>query len=133
VPDVKSNHCEIICHVALGMIWEARAVLDPITNKPLQARSLKCQIEIYKLRCSGSNRHSLRPNRSRRCRCKNASLLSVRRHRQYCFTYGKPFTTWSNPLQSESIRVSLFSKQYHGYCVKITLKGRVKRSSRHYG
>ena len=47
VPDVKTNHCEVICHVALGMIWEARAVLDPITNKPLQACNFMCQIEIY--------------------------------------------------------------------------------------
>uniref|UniRef100_A0A914W7X3 guanylate cyclase n=1 Tax=Plectus sambesii TaxID=2011161 RepID=A0A914W7X3_9BILA len=39
VPDIKSNHCEIICHVALGMIWEARSVTDPINNKPLQVRT----------------------------------------------------------------------------------------------
>ncbi len=29
VPELVDNHCEMICHVALGMIWEARTVMDP--------------------------------------------------------------------------------------------------------
>ncbi|TMS35788.1 hypothetical protein L596_003109 [Steinernema carpocapsae] len=39
LPDIVENHAEKICHVALGMLWEARTVLDPITSKPLQIRA----------------------------------------------------------------------------------------------
>lgn len=38
VPENADNHCEKICHVALGMIYEARSVLDPVNNKPLLVR-----------------------------------------------------------------------------------------------
>lgn len=41
VPEIADNHCEKICHVALGMIYEARAVIDPVNNKPI---SLRCGI-----------------------------------------------------------------------------------------
>ncbi|CAB3410391.1 unnamed protein product [Caenorhabditis bovis] len=39
IPDVVDNHCEVICHLALGMIMEARTVCDPITNTPLHIRA----------------------------------------------------------------------------------------------
>lgn len=39
IPESVENHCEKICHVALGMIWEARSVLDPVNSKPLQVRT----------------------------------------------------------------------------------------------
>lgn len=52
LPDDAEDHCEIICHLALGistprhpvrsclgMLMEARSVIDPITNKPLSIRA----------------------------------------------------------------------------------------------
>uniref|UniRef100_A0A914DYF3 guanylate cyclase n=1 Tax=Acrobeloides nanus TaxID=290746 RepID=A0A914DYF3_9BILA len=39
IPESVESHCEKICHVALGMIWEARLVNDPISNRPLQIRT----------------------------------------------------------------------------------------------
>uniref|UniRef100_A0A0K0FYJ9 guanylate cyclase n=1 Tax=Strongyloides venezuelensis TaxID=75913 RepID=A0A0K0FYJ9_STRVS len=39
IPEVYENHCELICHVALGMLWEARTVEDPVLKKPLQIRA----------------------------------------------------------------------------------------------
>lgn len=38
IPDYSREHCEIVCHVALGMIWEARFVQDPVSKKPLHVR-----------------------------------------------------------------------------------------------
>ncbi|CAJ0955935.1 unnamed protein product, partial [Mesorhabditis belari] len=38
IPEFIPQHCEFICHTALGMIWEARSVLDPIAKSPLQIR-----------------------------------------------------------------------------------------------
>uniref|UniRef100_A0A915EG51 guanylate cyclase n=1 Tax=Ditylenchus dipsaci TaxID=166011 RepID=A0A915EG51_9BILA len=38
VPDSTDNHCEKICHLALGMLWKARSVLDPVNNQPLLVR-----------------------------------------------------------------------------------------------
>ena len=39
IPESIDSHCEKICHVALGMIWEGRSVTDPISNRPLQIRT----------------------------------------------------------------------------------------------
>ncbi|VDP16089.1 unnamed protein product [Heligmosomoides polygyrus] len=39
VPDAAEDHCEIICHLALGMLMEARNVLDPISGNPLNIRA----------------------------------------------------------------------------------------------
>lgn len=39
IPDVVEEHCEVICHLALGMVMEARTVCDPITNTPLHIRA----------------------------------------------------------------------------------------------
>ncbi|CEF68837.1 Adenylyl cyclase class-3/4/guanylyl cyclase domain and Heme-NO binding domain and Haem NO binding associated domain and NO signalling/Golgi transport ligand-binding domain-containing protein [Strongyloides ratti] len=39
IPEVTENHCELICHVALGMLWEGRTVEDPVLKKPLQIRA----------------------------------------------------------------------------------------------
>ncbi|VDO30310.1 unnamed protein product [Onchocerca flexuosa] len=38
IPEQTNNHCEILCHVALGMIFETRSIIDPTTEKPLQLR-----------------------------------------------------------------------------------------------
>lgn len=38
VPERNDDHCEILCHLALGMLFEARSVTDPVTEKPLQIR-----------------------------------------------------------------------------------------------
>ncbi|KAM3719544.1 Soluble guanylate cyclase gcy-36 [Dirofilaria immitis] len=38
IPEQTDNHCEILCHVALGMILETRSITDPVTEKPLQLR-----------------------------------------------------------------------------------------------
>ncbi|PAV61947.1 hypothetical protein WR25_19052 [Diploscapter pachys] len=38
IPDFTPEHAENIAHVALGMLWEGRAVKDPVSNKPLQLR-----------------------------------------------------------------------------------------------
>uniref|UniRef100_A0AC35U354 Guanylate cyclase n=1 Tax=Rhabditophanes sp. KR3021 TaxID=114890 RepID=A0AC35U354_9BILA len=38
IPDRDENHCERICHLALGMIYTSRTVMDPSNNKPLQVR-----------------------------------------------------------------------------------------------
>uniref|UniRef100_A0A8R1TK96 guanylate cyclase n=1 Tax=Onchocerca volvulus TaxID=6282 RepID=A0A8R1TK96_ONCVO len=38
IPEQTNNHCEILCYVALGMIFETRSIIDPITEKPLQLR-----------------------------------------------------------------------------------------------
>ncbi|EFO98139.1 CRE-GCY-36 protein [Caenorhabditis remanei] len=39
IPDNTEDHCEVICHLALGMVMEARTVCDPITNTPLHIRA----------------------------------------------------------------------------------------------
>lgn len=38
VPEIRLDHCEIICDLALGMLWESHSVTDPIKNAPLQIR-----------------------------------------------------------------------------------------------
>ncbi|KAI1727011.1 heme NO binding associated domain-containing protein [Ditylenchus destructor] len=38
VPDQVDSHCEKICHLALGMLWEARTVIEPVNNTPLLVR-----------------------------------------------------------------------------------------------
>ncbi|KAK6048831.1 adenylate/guanylate cyclase catalytic domain protein [Cooperia oncophora] len=38
IPDQISEHAEMICHVAIGMMWEARSVPEPVNKKPLQVR-----------------------------------------------------------------------------------------------
>uniref|UniRef100_A0A914MGV4 guanylate cyclase n=3 Tax=Meloidogyne incognita group TaxID=654580 RepID=A0A914MGV4_MELIC len=38
VPESVSDHCERICHLALGMIWEARGVMDPVSKNGLRVR-----------------------------------------------------------------------------------------------
>ncbi|ETN77381.1 heme NO binding associated [Necator americanus] len=39
IPDIVDDHCEVICHLALGMLMEARNVTDPISGKPLYIRA----------------------------------------------------------------------------------------------
>uniref|UniRef100_A0A0K0E3P7 guanylate cyclase n=2 Tax=Strongyloides stercoralis TaxID=6248 RepID=A0A0K0E3P7_STRER len=39
IPEVIENHCELVCHVALGMLWEGRTVEDPVLKRPLQIRA----------------------------------------------------------------------------------------------
>ncbi|CAJ0598531.1 unnamed protein product [Cylicocyclus nassatus] len=39
IPDLVDDHCEIICHLALGMLMEAQNVTDPISGKPLHIRA----------------------------------------------------------------------------------------------
>ncbi|CAJ0574730.1 unnamed protein product, partial [Mesorhabditis spiculigera] len=39
IPDQTEDHCEIICHLALGMVYEARNATDPISGRPLQIRA----------------------------------------------------------------------------------------------
>jgi class 3 adenylate cyclase len=38
IPDEDPNHCEKMCHIALGFLWEARTTFDPINNDILQVR-----------------------------------------------------------------------------------------------
>ncbi|VDK77480.1 unnamed protein product [Litomosoides sigmodontis] len=38
LPEQMDNHCEMLCHAALGMIFETRSITDPTTEKPLQIR-----------------------------------------------------------------------------------------------
>nr|CDP97668.1 Bm5548 [Brugia malayi] len=38
IPEQTDNHCEILCDAALGMIFETRSIIDPVTGKPLQIR-----------------------------------------------------------------------------------------------
>ncbi|KAK6103159.1 Adenylate and Guanylate cyclase catalytic domain family protein [Brugia pahangi] len=38
IPEQIDNHCEILCDAALGMIFETRSIIDPVTGKPLQIR-----------------------------------------------------------------------------------------------
>lgn len=38
IPETIENHSEILCHAALGMIFVARSITNPITEKPLQIR-----------------------------------------------------------------------------------------------
>lgn len=35
-PEKREDHCEMVCNVALGMVWEAKQVDEPITRKPVQ-------------------------------------------------------------------------------------------------
>ncbi|KAJ1372921.1 hypothetical protein KIN20_035232 [Parelaphostrongylus tenuis] len=35
IPEQIEEHAEIICHVAIGMLWEARSVVEPINKKPI--------------------------------------------------------------------------------------------------
>ena len=37
-PDPLPEHAELVCYAALGMIWEARSVTDPVLGLPLQVR-----------------------------------------------------------------------------------------------
>ncbi|PAV90226.1 hypothetical protein WR25_08311 isoform E [Diploscapter pachys] len=46
IPDFTPEHAENIGHAALGMLWEGRAVRDPVSNKPLQLR-IGIEIIIY--------------------------------------------------------------------------------------
>ncbi|KJH43121.1 heme NO binding associated [Dictyocaulus viviparus] len=39
IPDFVEDHCEIICHLALGMVMEARNVIDPISGNSLHIRA----------------------------------------------------------------------------------------------
>ncbi|GMR37180.1 hypothetical protein PMAYCL1PPCAC_07375, partial [Pristionchus mayeri] len=39
IPEDCENHCEIICHLALGMLFEATTVCDPIQKTPLAIRA----------------------------------------------------------------------------------------------
>lgn len=36
VPEAIEDHCERVCNLALGMIWEGRSVPDPVKHLPLQ-------------------------------------------------------------------------------------------------
>ncbi|VDL77232.1 unnamed protein product [Nippostrongylus brasiliensis] len=38
IPDQIAEHAEMICHVAIGMVWEGRAVVEPLSKKPLHIR-----------------------------------------------------------------------------------------------
>ncbi|CAD5211700.1 unnamed protein product [Bursaphelenchus okinawaensis] len=38
LPDENTVHCEQICHLALGMLWEAQETTDPVENQPLSVR-----------------------------------------------------------------------------------------------
>ncbi|KAE9417651.1 hypothetical protein Angca_008883, partial [Angiostrongylus cantonensis] len=38
VPEQIPEHAEIICHLAIGMLWEARSVVEPINKKPIEVR-----------------------------------------------------------------------------------------------
>ncbi|VDM20953.1 unnamed protein product [Wuchereria bancrofti] len=38
IPEQTDNHCEILCHAALGMVFETRSIIDPVTERPLQIR-----------------------------------------------------------------------------------------------
>lgn len=38
IPEFLPSHAEKICYVALGMIWEAKTVHDPVSKKPLEVR-----------------------------------------------------------------------------------------------
>ncbi|CAL2042359.1 unnamed protein product [Caenorhabditis brenneri] len=38
IPDYTSEHSETMCHVALGMMWEARSVVDPVNKTPFLLR-----------------------------------------------------------------------------------------------
>ncbi|CAB01118.3 Soluble guanylate cyclase gcy-32 [Caenorhabditis elegans] len=38
IPDYTPEHAENMCHVALGMMWEARSVIDPVSKTPFLLR-----------------------------------------------------------------------------------------------
>lgn len=38
IPEYTPEHAENMCHVALGMMWEARSVMDPVTKTPFLLR-----------------------------------------------------------------------------------------------
>ncbi|KJH48950.1 heme NO binding associated [Dictyocaulus viviparus] len=38
IPDQVNEHAERICHVAIGMLWEARLVSEPVGENPVQIR-----------------------------------------------------------------------------------------------
>lgn len=38
IPKQTNNHCEVLCHVALGIIFETRSIIDPLAKRPLQIR-----------------------------------------------------------------------------------------------
>ncbi|ETN71838.1 adenylate/guanylate cyclase catalytic domain protein [Necator americanus] len=38
IPEQLSEHAEMICHVAIGMLWETRSVIEPVTKKSVQVR-----------------------------------------------------------------------------------------------
>ncbi|GMT21494.1 hypothetical protein PFISCL1PPCAC_12791, partial [Pristionchus fissidentatus] len=38
IPEPVPDHCEILCHLAIGMLWESREVHDPRTDEPLMVR-----------------------------------------------------------------------------------------------
>ncbi|EYC06642.1 hypothetical protein Y032_0074g814 [Ancylostoma ceylanicum] len=38
IPEQLAEHAEMICHVAIGMLWEGRSVLEPVNKKPIQVR-----------------------------------------------------------------------------------------------
>ncbi|KAK6744884.1 hypothetical protein RB195_011541 [Necator americanus] len=38
IPEQLPEHAEMICHVAIGMLWETRSVIEPVTKKSVQVR-----------------------------------------------------------------------------------------------
>ncbi len=38
-PETRDDHAELCCEVALGMLWEARNVVDPLTRRGLQVHA----------------------------------------------------------------------------------------------
>ncbi|GMR45552.1 hypothetical protein PMAYCL1PPCAC_15747, partial [Pristionchus mayeri] len=38
IPEHTPEHAEILCHTALGMLWESREVHDPRTDEPILVR-----------------------------------------------------------------------------------------------
>ncbi|CAJ0596905.1 unnamed protein product [Cylicocyclus nassatus] len=38
IPDEFPEHAEMMCYTAIGMLWEARSVLEPVSKKPIQVR-----------------------------------------------------------------------------------------------
>lgn len=37
-PEMVEDHAERICNIALGMLWEARTVRDPVQDQPFHLR-----------------------------------------------------------------------------------------------
>lgn len=41
VSEPSTDHAEQICYLALGIMWESRMVLDPVTKLPLQVMNIR--------------------------------------------------------------------------------------------